>query len=154
MKYMRLTEEEKSRHPYTNPYGLWEVTTEGDCEGRSRKGLGVFEGYLDDIAFYLANKAYYTLEFKKISIPRISHEDVSMEQSEVDVLLDSSSGTWDMSSEKRVLEFKKLLSRRNVHVTKSQFYASVKLSQTPTEDERRQKALSKLTDEERKLLGL
>ena len=64
MKYMRLTEEEKSRHPYTNPYGLWEVTTEGDCEGRSRKGLGVFEGYLDDIAFYLANKAYYTLEFK------------------------------------------------------------------------------------------
>ena len=133
MKYMRLTEEEKSRHPYTNPYGLWEVTTEGDCEGRSRKGLGVFEGYLDDIAFYLANKAYYTLEFKKISIPRISHEDVSMEQSEVDVLLDSSSGTWDMSSEKRVLEFKKLLSRRNVHVTKSQFYASVKLSQTPTE---------------------
>ena len=149
MKYMRLTEEEKSRHPYTNPYGLWEVTTEGDCEGRSRKGLGVFEGYLDDIAFYLANKAYYTLEFKKISIPRISHEDVSMEQSEVDVLLDSSSGTWDMSSEKRVLEFKKLLSRRNVHVTKSQFYASVKLSQTPTEDERRQKALSKLTDEER-----
>ena len=154
MKYMRLTEEEKSRHPYTNPYGLWEVTTEGDCEGRSRKGLGVFEGYLDDIAFYLANKAYYTLEFKKISIPRISHEDVSMEQSEVDVLLDSSSGTLDMSSEKRVLEFKKLLSRRNVHVTKGQFYASVKLSQTPTEDERRQKALSKLTDEERKLLGL
>ena len=154
MKYMRLTEEEKSRHPYTNPYGLWEVTTEGDCEGRSKKGLGIFEGYLDDIAFYLANKAYYTLEFKKISIPRISHEDVSMEQSEVDVLLDSSSGTWDMSSEKRVLEFKKLLSRRNVHVTKSQFYASVKLSQTPTEDERRQKALSKLTDEERKLLGL
>lgn len=154
MNSMRLTEEEKSRHHYTNPYGLWEVTTEGDCEGRSRKGLGVFEGYLDDIAFYLANKAYYTLEFKKISIPRISHEDVSMEQSEVDVLLDSSSGTWDMSSEKRVLEFKKLLSRRNVHVTKSQFYASVKLSQTPTEDERRQKALSKLTDEERKLLGL
>ena len=154
MKYMRLTEEEKSRHPYTNPYGLWEVTTEGDCEGRSKKGLGIFEGYLDDIAFYLANKAYYTLEFKKISIPRISHEDVSMEKSEVDVLLDSSSGTWDMSSEKRVLEFKKLLSRRNVHVTKSQFYASVKLSQTPTEDERRQKALSKLTDEERKLLGL
>ena len=154
MKYMRLTEEEKSRHPYTNPYGLWEVTTEGDCEGRSKKGLGIFEGYLDDIAFYLANKAYYTLEFKKISIPRISHEDVSMEKSEVDVLLDSSSGTWDMSSEKRVLEFKKLLSRRNVHVTKGQFYASVKLSQTPTEDERRQKALSKLTDEERKLLGL
>lgn len=155
MNSMRLTEEEvKSRHPYTNPYGLWEVTTEGDCEGRSRKGLGIFEGYLDDIAFYLADKAYYTLEFKKISIPRISHEDVSMEQSEVDVLLDISSGTWDMSSEKRVLEFKKLLSRRNVHVTKGQFYASVKLSQTPTEDERRQKALSKLTDEERKLLGL
>ena len=102
----------------------------------------------------LGEVSSYTLEFKKISIPRISHEDVSMEQSEVDVLLDSSSGTWDMSSEKRVLEFKKLLSRRNVHVTKSQFYASVKLSQTPTEDERRQKALSKLTDEERKLLGL
>lgn len=146
MKHMSLTEKGKKRHPYTNPYGLWKVTTEGDVEGRSTKDLGIFEGYLDDIAFYLAAKAYYALEFEKISIPRISHEDVHTGQSEVNVSLDVSSGTWDMSSEERIQKFKKLLSRRNVHVTEGQFYASVKLCQNaPTEEERRQKALSKLT---------
>lgn len=130
-------------------YGIWKVTTEGDCEGRSSRNLGIFEGYLDDIAFYLVDKAYYTLEFEKISIPRISHEDVRTEQSEVNVSLDISSETWDMSSKERIQEFKKLLSRRNVHVTESQFYASVKLCQNaPTEEERRQKALSKLTRDE------
>ena len=36
---------------YKNPYGIWIVTTEGDCEGRSTRHLGVFQGYIDDIAF-------------------------------------------------------------------------------------------------------
>ena len=26
---------------YNNAYGLWEVTTEGDCEGKSTRKLGV-----------------------------------------------------------------------------------------------------------------
>lgn len=37
MKNISLTEKEKKRHPYTNPYGMWKVTTEGDCEGRSSR---------------------------------------------------------------------------------------------------------------------
>lgn len=123
----KLTEKEKKRLSYTNPYGLWKVTTEGDCEGRSSRNLGIFEGYLDDIAFYLADKAYYTLEFEKIDILRISHKNVNAERSEVNVSLDISSGTWGMSSEERVLEFKKLLSERHVRVTEGDTYASVKL---------------------------
>ena len=35
---------------YTNPYGIWEVTTESDCSGMTTDHLGVFEGYVDDIA--------------------------------------------------------------------------------------------------------
>lgn len=35
---------------YKNPYGIWIVTTEGDCEGRSTRHLGVFQEYIDDIA--------------------------------------------------------------------------------------------------------
>lgn len=31
---------------YKNPYGIWIVTTEGDCEGRSTRHLGVSERIL------------------------------------------------------------------------------------------------------------
>ena len=34
--------------PYDNPYGIWEVTTEGDCEGRTTRRLGVYSGYIDE----------------------------------------------------------------------------------------------------------
>lgn len=72
-------------------------------------------------------KHKYTLEFEKIDILRISHKKVNAERSEVNVSLDISSGTWGMSSEERVLEFKKLLSGRHVRVTEGDTYASVKL---------------------------
>ena len=47
-------------------YGLWQVTTEGDCEGKTTTNLGVHEGYLDDIAFSLGSRAYYSLQFQKM----------------------------------------------------------------------------------------
>lgn len=52
-------------------YGLWEVFTEGDCEGHSRVSLGVFEGTVLDIAITLSNKQYCTLRFKEVVIQKI-----------------------------------------------------------------------------------
>jgi len=49
-----------------NPYGTWRVKTEGDCEGRSTANLGTFTGYFDEIAFALASKCYYTLDFERV----------------------------------------------------------------------------------------
>ena len=135
-------------HSYTNPYGIWEVSTEGDCEGRTSRNLGIFEGYL-------ADKAFYSLDFKEVRIPKISHEDANSKRTEVDVRLDSCSNTWDMSSKELVKKFKKLLSGQNVYVKEGRSFACVTLSKgKPTEDESRQKALAKLTAEERELLGL
>ena len=34
----------KLAESYKKAYGFWEVTTEGDCEGRSVSRLGIYEG--------------------------------------------------------------------------------------------------------------
>lgn len=49
--------------PKLSPIGWWQVTTEGDCEGWSVKQLGTYYGHLAEIAFHLADKAYYCLTF-------------------------------------------------------------------------------------------
>ncbi len=100
------------------------VTTEGDCEGRSVNHLGTFTGYLDEIAFYLGNKAMYGLEFEMIKPIKVYKPTVN----EVNVSFGIDSGTWDMDSDKRITYFKKLLKqRKGVTVEDSNYYACVKL---------------------------
>lgn len=45
---------------------LWQVTTEGDCEGRSVRDLGIHEGDIMHIAQTLADKEYYKLTFERV----------------------------------------------------------------------------------------
>lgn len=56
---------------YTTPINWWQVTTEGDCEGRTTKDLGDFYGHMVEIAFHLADKVYYSLTFKPIDLPLV-----------------------------------------------------------------------------------
>lgn len=51
--------------PDFDPVGVWRVTTEGDCEGRTTVELGFWEGHIADIAFYLDNCCGYSLHFSK-----------------------------------------------------------------------------------------
>lgn len=44
-----------------SPVGWWEVTTEGDCEGRSTTKLGIHYGHVAEIALSL--RAGYSLRF-------------------------------------------------------------------------------------------
>lgn len=47
-------------------YGYWAVNTEGDVEGRTIRNFGIYLGYVDEIAFHLADKCYYSLNFRQV----------------------------------------------------------------------------------------
>lgn len=51
---------------YMEPNALWRVTTEGDCEGRSTRTLGIFRGNWYEIALHLADRCCYSLNFEKL----------------------------------------------------------------------------------------
>jgi len=112
--------EEKTNEKYKNPYGFWEVTTEGDVEGKTTKHLGTHKGYLDEIAFALADKCYYSLRFKLKEELKPTHHN------KVHVSLPIESGTWD-DKEMRINFFKEMLKDRPVKVSEGQYFASVLL---------------------------
>jgi hypothetical protein len=103
-----------------NPYGTWEVTTEGDCEGRSIRHLGTFTGYFDEIAFALAKKCYYALDFKRVE--NLDQFDKTPTKNKVVVRI------WDFGKDIRYYE--RLLIDRGVFVKKSNIYESVTLHRT------------------------
>lgn len=55
---------------YNSPLGWWQVTTEGDCEERTTKHLGKHYGHVAEIALFLADKCFYTLNF----VPRLGEK--------------------------------------------------------------------------------
>jgi hypothetical protein len=113
--------------PYDETYGLWEVTTEGDCEGKSVNRLGIYEGHIDEIAFHLAHKCYYSLQFTRhvSELPK-EPEDPKETPKSVCVIFDIKSGSWDrdMNSKKRVAVMTDLFKDRPVKITEGQYYAS------------------------------
>lgn len=136
---------------YKNPYGTWKVTTEGDCEGRTVTDLGTYTGFIDEIAFALGRKCYYVLNFKAVSL---STPKLTPLTSKVNIQLDVGSGTWDIGDTKRVAFAKELFKGRDVKVTPCNYYATFTIEAGNAEQTKRANALSKLTPEERSLLGL
>ena len=139
---------------YVNPYGLWKVETEGDCEGRSVRQLGIYEGYIDEIAFGLADKCYYSLQFTYLSKDDINQKFVPKKDS-VNINLNIESKTWDLKPDERVKWFENFLIGRDVIVSRGSSYAAVTISNRKTNDDIvRQTALDKLTKEEKEVLGI
>lgn len=142
---------------YTKAQAFWKVTTEGDCEGRSVRDLGTHFGYIDDIAFALADKSYYSLCFKEIE--PFDHKVPT--GTKVNVTLDIDSKTWDMKMVERKAFMEKLLGDRDTAVENGEAYASVTLVMGKNELQRKarqeemlkQQALAKLSSEERAALG-
>ena len=133
-------------------YGTFNVTTEGDSEGRSTRKLGTFTGYLDELAFALADKCMYSLEFTR-HVP--SELDMTPKRDSVNVRLSYDSETWDIPAAERVKYFEGLLKDRNVGVCPGTNYGCCLLTKhKETDEEKKAKALGKLTPDERKLLGL
>lgn len=142
-----------------HPFGIWHVTTEGDCEGRSTKDLGVHEGFLDDIAFALSAAAYYGLKFDPVEPKKWK---TIPARTEAIVSLNIGSGTWDLPSAARVRYFTEMMAGRDVQVVEASYYASVTLVRGRDEAAQelarqvalRQAGLAKLSMEERAALGL
>jgi hypothetical protein len=136
---------------YATTYGIWQVTTEGDVEGRTTRQLGSYEGHVDEIALHLAEKAFYGLTFKlqqKINkyIPT---------RTSVHVKFDIDSNTWNMDGNTIIRVMKELFADRPVNIEKSNYYASFKISTEKNQRaEDRRRALEKLTDYDKELLGL
>lgn len=110
---------------YSKAYGTWEVTTEGDVEGRTTKHLGTYTGYLDEIAFSLADLCYYSLTFKSVKPLELRKDKTN--QKSVCVRLDSESNTWDMDSNARVNHFRNMLDGRGIMVKSGGSFAAVTL---------------------------
>ena len=139
---------------WENPVGFWEVSTEGDCEGRSMRRLGIFNGHFCDIAFGLADKCCYSLHFRKIDpsemiVPfgrkresvQITFDDVSYR--EPDVVIEG---------------VRKIANPINIDVEKGMWNGHVTLRSPVSAEERKARALAKakekLTPEELEVLGL
>lgn len=136
---------------YTKSNSLWEVTTGSDCEGKSIKNLGIYQGDLSDIAFYLADKCCYRLCFKQIEFKKAG----KATGKKVNISLNIDSNTWSMNPKDRVKAVKNMLNNDNVIVKESNYYACVTLCKDTTkEDALKSNALAKLTEEEIKALGL
>ncbi len=58
-------------------YGIWSVTTEGDCEGRTTTNLGIHQGFVDEIAFKLADKCYYYLRFEPVHLDNLTGKNIT-----------------------------------------------------------------------------
>lgn len=127
-----------------NPNGLWEVSTEGDCEGKSIKHLGTYQGSVLDIAKRLRGQEFYQLSFKEVKTsPNPVLTEKQCKKSSVHFSVEG------LSKEALAKELKGL-------VKESNFYGAVKLelSQKEILEEERRIALSKLSDKEKELLGV
>ena len=136
---------------YDTAYGVWRVSTEADAEGRGIRDLGVYLGYVDEIAFALADQQLYSLRFTKIDtqVPQIKNP-----QASVNVAFNIDSGTWDWDAEQRAKHFKKILRGRNVNVDECPSYAAVTLKPQSPESLKREAILAKLSPEQRKMVGM
>lgn len=143
---------------YDTAWGIWRVTTEGDCEGRTTKELGVWEGYIDEIALHLADRVMYGLCFDVAESK--SSSSLPPAGKEVNISFGINSGTWNMSREERLAVFDNIIARSNrpVRVEESNYFACVTI-QTDARTVQQRKAdaraavLARMTEEERELLG-
>ena len=101
---------------FGNPIGWWQVTTEGDCEGRSTKQLGDFYGHVAEIAFHLANKCGYTLQFHPLTRETGTRATLQATSDHVWISLDIASGTWGMTHEVRAEWMRKFLDTQDIEI--------------------------------------
>jgi len=135
-----------------NGFGTWTVTTQGDEEGRTTRHLGTYTGTISEIAFALAGSCYYSLTFK-IS----DHLPSRATGYEVNVIVDHMYDNHrDYDDTENLLKDMQDLVGDHVTVEKSNYYHCVKLIMNQDEQDKlkKMKALDKLTEEEKVLLGI
>lgn len=119
---------------------IYKVTTQGDCEGRTVRDLGIWQGDVGEIALHLAEHQAYHLRFTEIEIgtpgqPTRSEVDVHGDKSLTEeikhspYLYEHHNGQWGLT-------------------------AKFRLNPAESKEMERQAVLDKLTPHERELLNL
>ena len=62
------------------PYEIYIVRTEGDCEGRSTRTVGYATGHPDDIREYYKDEAYYDLKLQKVPVMNVTQDLIQEKQ--------------------------------------------------------------------------
>jgi len=138
---------------------VWQVTTESDVEGEHNQNLGTFTGKLHDIAFHLAKFQYYKLTFTEIELPKLTY---SPTKDIVNITVYTLDRDFNIKlanahSFERAKIIQDAFNEKNIeiNVSPSTMFNSVQLNlRSKTDELKKQQALSKLTDEEKQLLGL
>jgi hypothetical protein len=122
------------KNGYDSPLGMWHVTTEGDCEGRTTLDLGYHEGHIVDIAYGLADKCCYSLQFSRVKPDQLPKAKQPKNIKSVSISLNIDSGTWDreMNGARRASSIDYLLKKSPskvpfVGAQEGQYYAAVNL---------------------------
>lgn len=151
---------ETDYNEWKKPIGIWKVSTEGDVEGRSTQVLGFFEGDIYEIIKELNDKIYYNFFIEKYKKVTSSFEsDSSLKP--VSVYVDS----WKIDTKKHKDKHeiaKALFQRSDTHLkffdssSEVKIFYGEKAKEEKTKERQKEieKAMSKLTDREKKLLGL
>lgn len=129
-------------------YDTWEVTTQGDEEGHTTRHLGAYTGYVDEIAFHLADKQFISLFFKRV-------QPVSYNQNGHTVSISFDKGSINsVKSEEGFNTIVDAFKGRPASVEKSNRYETITLISSHKESIQKQQILAKLTEEERAILGV
>ena len=130
-----------------NVFGTWEVTTENDVEGRTMKNLGIYTGFVDEIALHLAQRCYYSLHFHKIDTE--PSENLVPKKTSVDIKFST-----ETQRDYTLDNIKNIFEGRPVTIEESNHYRSFRVVSNNPDEIRIKNALSKLTNDEIELLGL
>lgn len=123
---------------------IYEVKTYNDCEGRSTKLLGIYQGKVQDIALHLADEAVYHLLIKPISIQQAGNPTRKTVEVHFSGFNQNSSG----------LVNTELATKYNsTYLGCGEVTYDIR-SKQELDEMKRKSALSKLSSEEKALLGL
>ena len=147
--------------PYDNPYGVWKVSTEDDIDGRSMRNLGVYEGFVDEIALYLADKSVYELQFEAVVPTKIDAKTHPATRNQVNVMFGFDSRLSSLPHNERTARMRHVFSKRPCVIEDSTNYGciSIRAKQSLSEEEleHRRKVrsiLEKLSDDDLDILGI
>lgn len=132
---------------FEDGFGYWKVEAISGSEGETTRQLGTYLGYIDEIAFALNEGRYWNLAFTPVSVKVSACKYFT---TDVDVALRCS----ERDKKKLVKLVKNLCGNANISVTESNLYGCVRLERDIPKDVIKERALSKLTPEEKAVLGL
>jgi hypothetical protein len=127
-----IEQDNKKGSNYKNPFGEWEVSAPEKIGYYKNDNhiLGIYTGYIDEIALHLADRVAQELEFRKISDGlQSNNKNYHRTAKEVFVRFHNESNTWEKIRYKNYLpELKEIFKDRNVSIDYGNYFATFKIT--------------------------